>query len=360
MVEMRPARRVFVTGAGGFIGARLVEILHCAGGWQVVAGVRRWSTAARVARFPVELEQCDIRNAEQVMRALRGVTHLVHCAVTGDDRVTIVDGTRVLMESALRAGVKKVVHLSTVDVYGRPHGDVTEDRPFGPTGRLYGDSKIEAEQAVQGLVARGLPVTILRPTLVHGPFGATFTIAYAQRLQASPWLVPQPAAQGTCNLVYVDDLVGAIIAALETRTAPGDAFNINGPERPTWNEYFFALNRALGLAPLVFASPAQARVASRLMEPVRYGAKMLLRRLKPQIMALYQRSELARTFMKAAEARVRNTPNANELEAFGRRVSYSSAKAQRLLGYRPRFPMREALPLTAAWLRANGFVGLAP
>ena len=42
------ARRILVTGAGGFIGARLVEVLHCSGGWHVVAGVRRWSTAARV------------------------------------------------------------------------------------------------------------------------------------------------------------------------------------------------------------------------------------------------------------------------------------------------------------------------
>lgn len=350
------ADRVLVTGAGGFIGARLVEVLHCAGGWQVVAGVRRWSTAARVARFGVELAQCDIRHREQVARALSGVTHLVHCAVTGDDRATIVDGTRVLMEAALAARVKKVVHLSTVDVYGRPQGEVLEDRPYATTGRVYGDSKIEAEQAVLCVAARGLPVTILRPTLVHGPFGATFTVAYAQRLQASPWLVPASAAQGVCNLVYVDDLVGAIVAALGTRTAPGDAFNINGPERPTWNDYFQALNAALGLPPLLYAEPGKARLAQKAMEPVRAVAKTTLKRLKPQIMALYQRSEVARRFMKAAEARVRNTPNANELEAFGRRVSFSNAKAERVLGYRPSFPMAEALPLTAAWLRASGFV----
>jgi nucleoside-diphosphate-sugar epimerase len=349
-------RTILVTGAGGFIGARVVEILHAAGAGQVKAGLRRWSSGARVGRLPVELVQCDIRDRGQVRQALRGVTHVVHCAVSGTERETIVDGTRVLLQGALDAGVRKVVHLSTVDVYGAPQGDVTEEHPFGSTGRMYGAAKIAAEQAAHALAARGLPVAILRPTLVHGPFGATFTVAYAQRLQARPWLVPEPAAQGTCNLVYVDDLVGAIVAALDADTRPGETFNINGPERPTWHEYFHALNRALGLEPLIAASPGKSRLASTLMEPVRAGAKLILRSLKPQIMAVYQRSELARRLMKDAEARVRNTPSPYELAFFGRRVSYSSEKARRLLGYRPCFPMSEALPLTAAWLRAGGFV----
>lgn len=349
-------RTILVTGAGGFIGARAVEILHAAGMGRIKAAVRRWSSGARVGRLPVELVQCDVRDAASVRQALRGVTHVVHCAVSGTERDTIVDGTRSLLQGALDAGVQKAVHLSTVDVYGMPQGDVTEDQPFGSTGRMYGEAKIAAEQAAQALAARGLPVCILRPTLVHGPFGATFTVAYAQRLQARPWLVPAPAAQGTCNLVYVDDLVGAIVAALDADTRPGETFNINGPERPTWHEYFHALNRALGLEPLVAASPRQSRMVSTLMEPVRAGAKLVLRGLKPQIMAVYQRSELARRLMKGAEARVRNTPSPYELAAFGRRVWYSSEKARRRLGYRPCFPMSEALPLTAAWLRASGFV----
>ena len=349
-------RRILVTGAGGFIGARVVEILHAAGIGQVKAGLRRWSSGARVGRLAVELVQCDIRDPRQVRQALRGVSHVVHCAVSGTERETIVEGTRVLLQGALDAGVRRVVHLSTIDVYGTPQGEVTEAQSFGSTGRMYGEAKIAAEQAAQALAARGLPVAILRPTLVHGPFGATFTVAYAQRLQARPWLVPETAAQGTCNLVYVDDLVGAIVAALDAELRPGEAFNINGPERPSWHQYFHALNHALGLPPLVAASPRQSQLAATLMEPVRAGAKLVLRGLKPQIMALYQRSELARRVMKDAEARIRSTPSPYELASFGRRVSYSSEKARRVLGYAPCFPMSEALPLTAAWLRAGGFV----
>src|SRR5829696_7481935 len=113
-------RTILVTGAGGFIGARAVEVLHEARIGQVKAGLRRWSSGARVGRLPVELVQCDIRDAEQVRQALRGVTDVVHCAVSGTDRDTIVEGTRVLLQGALDAGVRKVVHLSTIDVYGTP------------------------------------------------------------------------------------------------------------------------------------------------------------------------------------------------------------------------------------------------
>ncbi|HET9947366.1 MAG TPA: NAD-dependent epimerase/dehydratase family protein, partial [Longimicrobiales bacterium] len=224
------------------------------------------------------------------------------------------------------------------------------------TGRPYGDSKIEAEQACQELAARGLPVTILRPTLVHGPFSATWTIAYAQRLLKRPWLIAESDSQGTCNLVYVDDLVGAILNALDADTPPGEAFNINGPETPTWHEYFRALNDALGLPPLVTATPSGARAKSAVVQPFRKMAKVLVTHFQPQIMNIAQRSDLARDLMVKAEGLIRTTPAPTEFDVYRRKTTFPIAKAQRLLGYEPRFPMAEALPLTAAWLRHHGFV----
>jgi len=210
------------------------------------------------------------------------------------------------------------------------------------------------------MAARGLPVTILRPSLVHGPFSATWTIAYAQRLQSRPWLVAEEDARGTCNLVYVDDLVGAVIAALDANTPSGEAFNINGPERPSWDEYFHALNDAMGLPRLEAERQSRARLSALAVQPVRKSAKLVLKRFQNQVTFVYQRSELARTIMKRAEHLIRTTPAPAEFTVYSRRTSFSTEKAERMLGYKPHFPLARALPLTAAWLKHNGFVTAAP
>lgn len=351
---MSAPRRVLVTGAGGFIGGRFVERLHALEGFDVRPAVRRWSSAARIGRLPVDIVACDINDAAQVQVALDGVDSVIHCAV--GPRETTVDGTRTLLDQARTAGVRRVVHVSTIDVYGTADGTFDEAKPLVRTGRPYGDMKIEAEEVCRTAMAAGLPVVILRPTLVHGPFSATWTIDYAQRLQNRPWLLPESVCGGTCNLVYVDDLVDAAILALDAPQAPGEAFNVNGPERPTWNEYFEALNRELALPPLAKKSESSSRATSRVMQPVRAGAKWGLKHFGPQIMGLYQRSDAAKKVMKVAEGMIRRTPSPDEFAFYARTADFPTEKASRLLGYRPRYPLAEALPRAGAWLKANGFV----
>jgi nucleoside-diphosphate-sugar epimerase len=351
---MSESRKILVTGAGGFIGGRTTEALYRLGAGEVVAGMRRWATGARVGRLPVDLVRCDIRKADEVRSALEGVTHIVHCAV--GEHSSTVEGTRTLLEGAKNAGVQRIVHLSSVDVYGAPSGDIDESFPLTSMGKAYGDAKIEAEGVCQEFAQKGVPVTILRPTLVHGPFSATWTVAFAQRLQKTPWLIPEKDAQGTCNLVYVDDLVGAIIAALDADTDPGTAFNINGPERPSWHEYFTALNAAMGLPPLRVSTSAAARTKSAMVQPFRKTAKVLVTHFQPQIMGLAQRSDAMRDMMVKAEGLIRTTPAPTEFAVYGRKCSYSTYKAEEQLRYRPRFSMAQTLPLTAAWLHHHGFV----
>jgi hypothetical protein len=112
----------------------------------------------------------------------------------------------------------------------------------------------------------------------------------------------------------------------------------------------------MGLPPLVAESKTRSRLSALTMLPVRKAAKVAMTRFGPQIMAIYQRSELARVVMKKAEGKIRTTPVPDEFDVYSRKASYSAAKAQRMLGYEPRFPMRDALKLTAGWLKHAGYV----
>src|SRR5213595_2297140 len=160
-------RPILIIGAGGFIGGRVVEMLQGLLGIPVRASVRRWSSAVRIGRLPVEIVLCDIADADQVRRAMDGVGGVVHCAY-GDPAV-FVQGTRTVLQAALEAGVDRVVHLSTMEVYGDVEGVVFEDPPLRKTGWSYRDAKIDAELACRSYRDRGLSVSILRPPLCTDP-----------------------------------------------------------------------------------------------------------------------------------------------------------------------------------------------
>ena len=351
---MRAESKVLVTGAAGFVGGRVCEILHATGRATVRAGVRRWASAARVGRLPIEIVPCDVRDAEQVRRALEGVQAVVHCAV-GDRDVTI-EGTERLLEAAARARVERFVHISTIAVYGEQEGELDETAPLQETGRPYGDSKIAAEALCRSYAASGGHLTILRPSIVYGPFSQSWTIEFATRLQSRPWPLPPEYCNGICNLVYVDDVVGAILRALEADHARGEAYNVNGSERPTWNDYFHALNNAMGLPPLVAQTAAVSRAMAAVMQPVRTSAKYVLKRFQPQIMAVYHRSSAAKSIMRRAESAIRQTPTTAEFRLYTRTASFPTTKAERDLQYRPRFAMASGIEYSVAWLQRHGYM----
>jgi nucleoside-diphosphate-sugar epimerase len=345
---MKPDMKILVTGAGGFIGGWIVETLWLRGFKDVRAGVRRWSSAARIGRFPVEIVLCDVMDKKQVEQATEGLDAVIHCAVGPGD--VIVKGTENVLMASQRHGVKMFVHLSTIDVYGTATGDVDETTPYQYTGNAYGDSKIEAEKLCWEYITKGVPTVVLRPTIVYGPYCKLWIMKYADRLLSGKWGVFKGFGEGTCNLVYVQDLVSAIFLSLDSEKAIGEAFNINGPDLITWNEYFRRFNDALGQPPLAEIEFGRAKLSSNLITPVKVTARFVLQRYAPTVTRIYQKSGVAQRLMKRAERRMITTPGKQELLQFSRKARYSISKAESVLGYTPKFGIDAGLELSARWL----------
>ena len=349
-------RPILVTGAGGFIGGRVVEVLSRLTGVSVRASVHRWSSAVRIGRLPVDIVLCDITQPGAVRTAMEGIGAVVHCA--SGDRHATVEGTRTVLQAALEAGTDRFVYLSTMEVYGDVEGDVREDAPLRRTGWPYRDSKIEAELLCRSYMDRGLAVSILRPTIVYGPFSRDWTVSFAERLVAGGSFPGREDCQGTCNLLYVDDLVAAIVLALERKEARGEAFNVNGEERLTWWQYLNDLSQAIDRPRLNGGHRFARRVRTAALAPVRTTARKLLDRFQQPIMAVYQRSPVAQRLMRKVEGVIRRTPSPGEYRLFKRNVHVPVDKARELLGYRSQFPAARGMALSASWLRHHGFLGV--
>ena len=217
----------------------------------VRALLRDFAGGVRIARHPVELARADVTDLRAVCEAATGCDVIIHCAYgthgnAAERRAVTVDGTRNVLEAAVRAGVRRVVHVSTVMVYGVTSAPVLrETLPRRPSGDAYGDAKLEAEElAFLYHRERDLPVSIIQPTAVYGPFGPAWTERVLKELRSG--LVPLiDGGAGVCNAVYVDDVADAALLAAEREQAVGEAFLISG-EPITYRDFYERFAQMVG------------------------------------------------------------------------------------------------------------------
>jgi 2-alkyl-3-oxoalkanoate reductase len=261
--EQFPLPRVLVLGANGFIGRQVVAALACDTRMQPVAAIHRARSA--VQGVDVETVICDATDKLAVARALSGVDAAVNC-IAGSD-ATMIAATRVLCDVARRSGLQRLVHLSSLAIYGTASGRVTEAMAPTPPVSGYGRAKQICETLVSEYVQDGGHAVILRPGCVYGPGSEQWTGRIARLLRAGRLGDMGAEGDGICNLTYIDDLVGAILTTLTRDPNGGQTYNIAVSDPPTWNAYLTQYGIALGATPIQRLSGRRLKLETRLAAP---------------------------------------------------------------------------------------------
>jgi nucleoside-diphosphate-sugar epimerase len=259
--------RVLLTGATGFLGHSLAAELDAAG-YAIRALVRPASDTRHLQALGAELALGDLREAAAVHAAAAGCQFLIHAAglfrFWGPAREferANVEGTAYVLEAALRHGLERVVHVSTLAVVGAPPPGVVLDeaapcRPADP----YQRSKLDGENLVRMFHrTTGLPAIILRPGAFYGPWGryAFNRLFFEDPLKGL--LIQVHRGRRLTFPAFAPDVARACLSALATGR-PGETYNVSG-ESLSHSAVNRVISRLAGLPPWRLNVPAALMLA---------------------------------------------------------------------------------------------------
>jgi len=318
---------ILVTGANGFIGSHVLQRLSASPGLKARGMVRPTSSLWRLENFEPELIRASLPGN---LPPLDGVHTVIHTAGLSSDwgsREEFTranrEGTACLLEAAIKAGVKRFIHFSSVVVYGFTGGrEQTEDAPLQPFPHPYCLSKAEAEKEVLARRER-IETVIIRPANVYGPGDLTTTFPLLQALEKGLPFFPA-GGRSLTSPCYVGNLVEATIATLNSEGAPGETFNVTDGRDMPWRDFLSLAASALDARSPRFPLPARPLyLAAGVLEAL-YKA---IKSSKPPLITPYRIAQVTHDY------------------------GFSIDRARRILGYQPAFSPEEGLRKSVRWYR---------
>lgn len=314
----------FITGGAGFLGINLVRYLLQKG--HRVTSYDMGDFDYRDVMDKVTIIKGDIRDREAVEVAMKGVNIVVHCAAalplyTKEDIFsTDIDGTRIIVESAFKNNVERVIHISSTAVYGIPdHHPLLETDKLDGVGP-YGIAKIKAEEVCLEHRKKGMCIPIIRPKSFIGPERlGVFALFYdwAKDGHGFPMI---GNGKNRYQFLDVEDLCDAIyLTATLDKTIANDTFNIGAKEFTTMGEDYQSVLDYAGFGKKISGFPAEPVIlVLRILEALH---------LSPLYKWVY--------------------------ETASKDSFVSIEKAEKVLGFKPKFSNKDALLRNYKWYLDN-------
>ncbi|MBN2157449.1 MAG: SDR family oxidoreductase [Candidatus Lokiarchaeota archaeon] len=327
--------KILVTGGNGFLGTNIVHaLLENIAGYDVRAFGLPNHPTKYIQNDRVEIVFGNVLNPSDVDRAVKGVEYVIHSA--GDtsfwqknfkiQRQVNTEGVRNVMESALKHGVKKVIHTSTIDTIGINPGGLTDETwnefTYQGTGNVYAESKRKGEQIALSYVDKGLDVVVLNPGSMIGPYD--HTLQYGRLFGELKYGKVPGIPSGGVSWAHVGEVAKAHVSALKNGRK-GERYICAG-ENVSYKEVFTEIAKIVGSKPPKIVFPKWILVL--------YGGFC-------EFISLFTK--------KPPEI---NPGHARYMSMFPR---MNSSKAQKELGYRI-IPVHQMIEDAYRWYVENGFL----
>lgn len=271
-----------ITGATGFIGRHLRDRLI--GGRRKIRLFCRPESAHKLPSFEnesVEIFHGDLHNRDSINQAMYGVKRVFHCAGHVLDwgaqetfHATNVRGTQWLLDAAVEQKVSRFIHLSSIAVFGIPSPAYFDDEtPYNPGNDHYSQSKIESEIiAFRYFREKGLPVVVLRPAVVYGPYSGW--VEEPIRLIRKNKMFLIGGGKGICHPCHINNLIDAMLLASDHPDAIGMGYNVSDDQSITFKVFFNHLAKIVGAPPVNRSIPLPlARIMATILKMSPKGVK---------------------------------------------------------------------------------------
>jgi nucleoside-diphosphate-sugar epimerase len=322
---------VLVTGAAGFLGSHVTELLVTRGA-RPRALIHPTDDAGRLASVGADIFTADVGDRSAIGPALAGVDCVINCAArTGpwgpaaEYHQTNVRGLETLVRAAMAAGVRRFVHVSSITVHGNNvRGQADEDSPLRMEPNPYSRSKVAGENLLQRMIRdEGAPVTIVRPGWIYGPRDTASFARFAALIDQGRMMLIG-SGQNHLPLVYVDDAAEGALLAGEAEQAVGRTYLLVNDQPVTQRDFVDAIAAELG-------APMPTR-------RIPYGLAMLLGGLSENLGHL---------------ARLRKPPPVMRygLQLLGGDNRFVISRARQELGFSPQTGVTEGVRNGVGWYR---------